>query len=138
VLKECLNILLKWRLKCGRITTRNRNRALCLMKMKMNLRITLRKNIRLINKKILNRILMIRKLLLKMVDYFIILGGNLPTMDDPKLFACRCKPGLEKESVIQIINKFLMYGGQSIYSATFIEKFPGFIYVEADKEIHVR
>jgi hypothetical protein len=59
-------------------------------------------------------------------------------MDDPKVFACRCKPGMEKESVIQIINKFLMYGGQSIYSATFIEKFPGFIYVEADKEIHVR
>lgn len=25
-----------------------------------------------------------------------------------------------------------------IYTATFIEKFPGFIYIEADREIHVR
>lgn len=26
----------------------------------------------------------------------------------------------------------------SIYSATFIEKFPGYIYIEADKELHVK
>ena len=69
-------------------------------------------------------------------------SANLPKMDDPKLFAVRCKTGFEKESVFCIMNKFMSYLGRGedlqIYSANYIEKFPGFIYVESHKEAHVR
>ena len=59
-------------------------------------------------------------------------------MDDPKMFAARCKPGMEKETVAQILNKFLMHKNLHIFSATFVEKFPGYIYIEAEREIHVK
>jgi len=29
-------------------------------------------------------------------------------MQDPKIFSVRCKPGMEKETVIQILNKYIM------------------------------
>ena len=66
------------------------------------------------------------------VNMFIV-DNLLPRMSDPKLFACPCKPGMEKETVAQIMNKFLMNKNLSIYSAAFIEKFPGYIYIEADR-----
>lgn len=63
-------------------------------------------------------------------------------MNDPKLFAVRCKNGFEKESVFCIMNKFMSYLGKGedlqIFSANYIEKFPGFVYIEAHKETHVR
>ena len=36
------------------------------------------------------------------------------------------------------MNKFLMVKNLQIYTASYIEKFPGFIYIEADREIHVK
>ena len=36
------------------------------------------------------------------------------------------------------MNKYLMKKNLQIYTATYIEKFPGYIYIEADREIHVR
>ena len=59
-------------------------------------------------------------------------------MTDPKVFAVTCKPGMEKDTVVQVLNKFLMTQTLQFYSAAFIEKFPGYLYFEADKEIHVR
>ena len=29
-------------------------------------------------------------------------------MTDPKVFAVTCKPGMEKDTVVQVLNKFLM------------------------------
>ena len=65
-------------------------------------------------------------------------SGYLPSMEDPKMFAARCRTGQEKETVAQIMNKFLMKKNLQIHTATFIEKFPGYIYIEAEREIHVR
>jgi hypothetical protein len=66
----------------------------------------------------------------------------LPTLSDPKLFAVRCRIGYEKEAAIQMINKFVCLKGTDkelqIYSASALDKFQGYIYVEADREVHVR
>lgn len=59
-------------------------------------------------------------------------------MNDPKIFSVRCRFGEEKDTVIQIMNKTIMTDCRYIYSATFIEKFPGYLYIEADRELHVR
>ena len=59
-------------------------------------------------------------------------------MNDPKIFAVRCLIGEEKDTIIQIMNKTIMTDCRYIYSATFIEKFQGYLYIEADKELHVR
>jgi transcription elongation factor SPT5 len=58
------------------------------------------------------------------------------------MFAVKCKLGKEKEVVISLLNKFFFYcqtaNSLRIYSASHIEKFPGYIYIEADNEAQVR
>lgn len=66
-----------------------------------------------------------------------------PTHKDPKMFSLRCKLGKEKEAVLSLINKFIFFKGKPghqllISSASHIEKFPGYIYVEAENEACVR
>lgn len=70
------------------------------------------------------------------------IGSELPTPSDPKLFAVRCKSGLEKEAVVSLLRKAYdlqgKYGGIPIFSASAIDKIPGTVFVEAYQEKAVR
>ncbi|EFC40993.1 predicted protein [Naegleria gruberi] len=70
---------------------------------------------------------------------------NLPTPEDPKLFLVKCKQGKEKEAVMTLLQKHFSVKHSPnkkdrllITSALFIEGFKGKIYIEAQKEVHVR
>ncbi len=59
------------------------------------------------------------------------------------MFSLRCKLGKEKEAVLSLMNKYLFFRGKPghqllISSASHIEKFPGYVYVEAENEACVR
>jgi hypothetical protein len=74
---------------------------------------------------LINLIGVLKKPIIKNFSY-----RMLPSMSDPKVFAVRCKIGMEKETTITIMNKFIHLMGTPkellIYSASFIEKFPGY------------
>lgn len=60
---------------------------------------------------------------------------NLPSVNDPSLFAVRCKPGKELEVVLQLLQK-KQFSSVSvpIYSAVYTPQAKGFVYVEASSE----
>ena len=68
----------------------------------------------------------------------------LPTISDAKLWLVKLrKPGLEKGTVVALLNKAVALAQNtsnraSILSATAIDNLPGFIYIEAFKESHVK
>lgn len=68
----------------------------------------------------------------------------LPTVDDPSIWGCKCRPGKEREIVMaiqkRIDDKFRAKQAINVYSA--FERGPtgpqsGFLYVEADSKQHV-
>jgi transcription elongation factor SPT5 len=68
--------------------------------------------------------------------------GLQPSLLDPKLWMVKTKPGKEREAVIHIMNRFFLKRelGESlnVYSVLAPDHTKGFIFVEADKEPHVR
>lgn len=66
----------------------------------------------------------------------------LPSLKDPKLFSVRCKGGSERETAISLMNKMLAYKGTknelNIFSASALDKFPSFIFIEAHRDFHVK
>ncbi len=68
--------------------------------------------------------------------------GLQPSLLDPKLWMVKTKPGKEREAVVHIMNRFFLKRelGESlnIYSVVAPDHTKGFIFVEADKEPHVR
>lgn len=67
---------------------------------------------------------------------------NLPTVKDPSVFAVSCRLDMEKEAVAILMNKFLYLRGTPeelrIHSASFFSRYPGYVYIEAMKDVHVR
>jgi len=64
-----------------------------------------------------------------------------PKSTDPKPWQVKCRPGKEKECVLNLLHKFFFSGKASnlkILSAFSIEALKGYIYVEAFKEANVR
>ena len=68
--------------------------------------------------------------------------SQLPSLKDPKLFSVRCKIGSEREAAVCLMNKFFSLRGTreeiNIFSASALDKFPGFIFVEAHRDFHVK
>ena len=68
--------------------------------------------------------------------------NDLPTLREPKIFSVQCRTGSEKETVQQLMNKYLVFESKNmelgIFSTAYTERFPGFIYIEADNESNVR
>eukprot|EP00854_Cymbomonas_tetramitiformis_P009613 gene9613-11391_t len=70
--------------------------------------------------------------------------ANLPTVKDPKLWLVQVRIGKEREAVVQLIQKQLniQQSGKgelmAIKSALSMDHLKGWIYLEAEKEIHVR
>lgn len=66
----------------------------------------------------------------------------LPSLRDPALFRVRCRRGREREAVVRLLSKFFDLQGQpgalSIFSVSALDKFAGFIFVEAAKALHVK
>lgn len=67
----------------------------------------------------------------------------LPTIHDPKLWLVRCKPGLEQQIICDIMNRCyarmsLQQDPVFIKTAFITNVGSGYLYVEAEKEIHVR
>ena len=66
----------------------------------------------------------------------------LPSEKDPKIFAVKCKGGLEKEACVSLLRKAHELKGTSheimIFSASAIEKIPCHVFIEAYQEMHVR
>ena len=66
----------------------------------------------------------------------------LPSLKDPKLFSVRCKIGNEREAAVSLMNKhFTMRGTKdelNIFSASALDKFPGYIFIEAHRDFHVK
>ncbi|KAL6761443.1 global transcription factor [Haematococcus lacustris] len=65
-----------------------------------------------------------------------------PTPNDPKLWLIKTRPGCERELVVQLLSKHYSMsrqgGGLLIKSAVALDHLKGSVYVEADKEAHVR
>eukprot|EP01113_Clastostelium_recurvatum_P020602 TRINITY_DN2437_c0_g1_i1.p1 TRINITY_DN2437_c0_g1~~TRINITY_DN2437_c0_g1_i1.p1 ORF type:complete len:1057 (-),score=369.20 TRINITY_DN2437_c0_g1_i1:131-3301(-) len=68
--------------------------------------------------------------------------GLLPSVRDPKLWRVNTKPGREKDIVCLMMNKFFerSRGAEPLLIKSVVapEHLPGYIYVEAEKEIHVK
>lgn len=68
--------------------------------------------------------------------------GMLPSVRDPKLWMIKCKPGKEKATVVALMRKCLMKNtGEDkilIKSAIAPTHLKGYIYIEADKDSHVK
>lgn len=69
--------------------------------------------------------------------------SQLPTLKDPKVFAVKCREGMERDSVLKLIHKFSFLLGKknqemNISSASSIDKFPGWVYIESKNEVNVR
>lgn len=68
--------------------------------------------------------------------------GLQPSLNDPKMWMVKTKPGKEKEAIIHLMNRFFLKQelGQSLEIMSVIapENTKGFIFVEAEKEPHVR
>ncbi len=66
----------------------------------------------------------------------------IPSVNDPKLWLVRCKPGKERDIVYNLMRKFLDYQTRDrpieIYSAFARESLQGYIYIEAEKQAHVQ
>lgn len=66
----------------------------------------------------------------------------LPSLKDPKLFSVRCKIGSEREAAVCLMNKHLSLRGTkeelNIFSASALDKFPGYIFIEAHRDFHVK
>ena len=68
-------------------------------------------------------------------------NSNLPTVNDPKLFCVKCKPGEERMLVVRIMNKYLALKQENEEPYIFSVVSPGtkgFIYIEARSEGQVR
>lgn len=63
-------------------------------------------------------------------------------MRDPKVFAVRCREKMEREAVFKLMYKFNFFMGKKeelmIFSASSIDKFPGYVYIESKNEVNVR
>mmetsp|Transcript_11988 Transcript_11988/g.10374 ORF Transcript_11988/g.10374 Transcript_11988/m.10374 type:complete len:88 (+) Transcript_11988:454-717(+) len=61
--------------------------------------------------------------------------SNLPTASDPKLFVVKCKEGFEAQACNDIMDNYFKCLGTAqefqIFSASFVEKTKGYIYIEA-------
>ncbi|CAN0928559.1 Putative transcription elongation factor SPT5 homolog 1 [Linum grandiflorum] len=63
----------------------------------------------------------------------------LPSVRDPKLWMVKCAIGRERETAVCLMQKCIDRGGElQIRSAIALEHLKNFIYIEADKEAHVR
>ncbi|KAK1281423.1 hypothetical protein QJS04_geneDACA004957 [Acorus gramineus] len=63
----------------------------------------------------------------------------LPSVKDPKLWMVKCAIGHEREAAICLLQKFVDKGGELlIKSAIALDHLKGFIYLEAEKEAHVK
>ncbi|CAN1234774.1 Putative transcription elongation factor SPT5 homolog 1 [Linum perenne] len=63
----------------------------------------------------------------------------LPSVRDPKLWMVKCAIGHERETAVCLMQKCIDRGGElQIRSAIALEHLKNFIYIEADKEAHVR
>ena len=68
---------------------------------------------------------------------------HLPGDEDAKVFAVKCRENMERDSVLQLLNKFMYLKimenvDLKIFSVSSIEKFPGYVYVESSSEVNVR
>lgn len=65
----------------------------------------------------------------------------MPQREDPKLFRVRVREGFEREMALNLMNKFLALRDQPeqilIYSASALDRYKGFIFIEADNKAHV-
>jgi hypothetical protein len=63
-------------------------------------------------------------------------------MRDPKVFAVKCREKMERDAVLKLMHKYNYFMGKKeelmIFSASFIDKFPGFVYIESKNEVNVR
>ncbi|KAH9614186.1 hypothetical protein KSS87_017895 [Heliosperma pusillum] len=63
----------------------------------------------------------------------------LPSVRDPKLWMVKCAIGREKEVAVCLMQKFIDRGSElQIRSAVALDHLKNYIYIEADKEAHVR
>ncbi|XP_050238014.1 putative transcription elongation factor SPT5 homolog 1 isoform X2 [Mercurialis annua] len=63
----------------------------------------------------------------------------LPSVRDPKLWMVKCAIGRERETAVCLMQKYIDKGAElQIRSAIALDHLKNFIYVEADKEAHVR
>ncbi|RHN77574.1 putative transcription elongation factor Spt5, NGN domain-containing protein [Medicago truncatula] len=63
----------------------------------------------------------------------------LPSVRDPKLWMVKCVIGRERESAVCLMQKYINKGSDlQIRSAIALDHLKNYIYVEADKEAHVR
>lgn len=63
----------------------------------------------------------------------------LPSVRDPKLWMVKCAIGHEREVAVCLMQKFLDKGSElQIRSAIALDHLKNYIYIEADKEAHVR
>ncbi|GAX85054.1 hypothetical protein CEUSTIGMA_g12474.t1 [Chlamydomonas eustigma] len=68
--------------------------------------------------------------------------GLLPTINDPKLWMVKCRPGHEREACTQLLQKYYTLHAEGlplmIKSAFTLDHLKGYLYVEAEKEAHVK
>ncbi|KAG1676522.1 hypothetical protein FOA52_000065 [Chlamydomonas sp. UWO 241] len=68
--------------------------------------------------------------------------GLLPTLNDPKLWMVHCRTGREREACTQLLQKYYTMHGRGtplmIKSCAALDHLKGYIYIEAEKEAHVR
>ncbi|KAK7311478.1 hypothetical protein RJT34_09653 [Clitoria ternatea] len=63
----------------------------------------------------------------------------LPSVRDPKLWMIKCAIGRERETAVCLMQKYIDRGSElQIRSAIALDHLKNYIYVEADKEAHVR
>lgn len=63
----------------------------------------------------------------------------LPSVRDPKLWMVKCAIGRERETAVCLMQKYIDKGSElQIRSAIALDHLKNYIYVEADKEAHVR
>lgn len=63
----------------------------------------------------------------------------LPSVRDPKLWMVKCAMGREREVAVCLMQKFIDKGSElQIRSVVALDHLKNFIYIEADKEAHVR
>lgn len=63
----------------------------------------------------------------------------LPSVRDPKLWMVKCAIGREREVAVCLMQKFIDKGSElQIRSAVALDHLKNYIYIEADKEAHVR
>ena len=70
-------------------------------------------------------------------------AAMLPSIKDPKLWLIRCDPGKEEESVLALLKRYFFQqhspdSALYIHSAFTTPASKGYIYVEAEKEVHVK